>query len=233
MKKKENKIYQFAGYHFLPDGKLEMEGRTLSDLIFKNHTDLRLWDEGFAKCYGIEPVMKYDMNLFYTVMENSDADIFLCLEDGKRYVPCEHELMEFRGYRDVIAAQWKEQTAQLYEDYRRTKEAGSAWYGRAYVIEEMYDLYEKTGKLGKAMLEVGELQENRSMILNVSDLLDIDFKELLEKIQAGKKLDEQETLIVCGAVDEMFSKKLEDAMDILSELYKDKTGIDLWKTDSE
>lgn len=33
--------------------------------------------------------------IFYSASNDSQLDIFLCKENGKLYVPCEHELFQF------------------------------------------------------------------------------------------------------------------------------------------
>lgn len=90
---------RYGNHEFTPNGKLDKKKfKTLANLNLRSHTDLRMWDEYFAKAYGEEPDVYYDYQEFYAAMGNSNADLFWC-DNGKVYVPCNHELMEFAGYK--------------------------------------------------------------------------------------------------------------------------------------
>ena len=90
---------RYGNHEFTPNGKLDKKKfKTLANLNLRSHTDLRMWDEYFAKEYGEEPDVNYDYQEFYAAMGNSNADLFSC-DNGKVYVPCNHELMEFVGYK--------------------------------------------------------------------------------------------------------------------------------------
>ena len=39
---------------------------------------------------------EYSWKGFYEASNDNQMDLFRCVENGKLYVPCEHELFEFR-----------------------------------------------------------------------------------------------------------------------------------------
>lgn len=94
----DDKTYEYAGHTFKPFDLFDKRKfKTLKNLNLVNHTELKLWDDNFAKAFNEKPVHIWNYNEFYNAMNNNVADIFLC-DNNKLYVPCEHELMEFRGY---------------------------------------------------------------------------------------------------------------------------------------
>ncbi|MBR4608075.1 MAG: hypothetical protein IKO41_17855 [Lachnospiraceae bacterium] len=90
----------YGAYNFIPAGKLDMSKiREIADLLLRSHTSLRMWDGHFARAYDEVPSCSYSHAEFYEAMNDAPDDLFMCEETGKLYVPCEHELMEFLGYR--------------------------------------------------------------------------------------------------------------------------------------
>lgn len=90
---------QYGSHDFTPHGKLDKSKfKSIANLNLRSHTELRLWDDYFARAYSEKPLVKYSHATFYAMMGNCDDDLFLC-DNGKIYIPCEHELMEFVGYR--------------------------------------------------------------------------------------------------------------------------------------
>lgn len=91
--------FNYGGYKFISAGKFDRRKfHTLANLRLRSHTELKLWDGYFAMAFNEEPSTQYNHEAFYEAMNNSEDDIFLCVEDLKFYVPCEHELMVFEGY---------------------------------------------------------------------------------------------------------------------------------------
>ena len=90
----------YGAYNFIPAGKLDMSKvREIADLILGNMADIRIWDAVCTSAYGEVPSCVYDHAEFYRAMNEVDDDLFACEETGKLYIPCEHELMVFLGYR--------------------------------------------------------------------------------------------------------------------------------------
>lgn len=88
----ENTIFEYNGYHFKPERKLRKDEKkdicTFSKHI-KSDTELGMCDYEvyWKKC-------NYSWKKFYEA-SCSCLDVFRCIENGKLYVPCEHELFEF------------------------------------------------------------------------------------------------------------------------------------------
>ena len=78
----------YGGLHFKGVGNDKVD---IKDLVSKN--SLKMWDTS----YEDEPRYPYDHGDFYKAMGSTD-DIFFCYETGRYYVPCEHEMMEYRNY---------------------------------------------------------------------------------------------------------------------------------------
>jgi len=51
-----------------------MEGRTLADLLLRSHTQLRLWDRHFERCYQEKPVVNYCDELDELEAERRDVN---------------------------------------------------------------------------------------------------------------------------------------------------------------
>lgn len=91
---------KYGKHTFEPAGKLDQKKcKSIANIMLKSHnTNIKMRDDNFTKAYGEKPEKRYSHKEFYKAMGDVDADIFLC-DDGKQYIPCEHELMEFLGYR--------------------------------------------------------------------------------------------------------------------------------------
>lgn len=91
---------RYGNFEFKPYGNFDKRKfKTLANLNLRSHTELKIWDEHFTRAFEEKPLISYDYHKFYEAMGNCDADLFLCENKGKVYVPCMHELMEFVGYR--------------------------------------------------------------------------------------------------------------------------------------
>lgn len=90
-----NKIYEYGGKHFVPHSKL---GKVNSITDIKLRSDIAL---GFFDSDWAERIVKfkYSYKDFYKAMGNSEMDIFKCIENGRLYIPCEHELFIYEGMR--------------------------------------------------------------------------------------------------------------------------------------
>ncbi len=94
---KDNKVFDYGGYHFLPVGvvkgtnQLEYISRSIA-----SDTDLGIWNNKYAERYGKNKI-EYNHKEFYMACNNIPCDIFKCLENGKVYIPAENELFEYTG----------------------------------------------------------------------------------------------------------------------------------------
>lgn len=94
---KENTVFEYGGYHFLPVG---IVNTALSFEYISKHitTDksLGLWCNAYVNSYGKNKV-DYNHKEFYKTCNKIRCDIFKCLENGKVYLPADHELFEYTG----------------------------------------------------------------------------------------------------------------------------------------
>ncbi len=91
--------YAYGNYHFIPHAKIG-EIKSISDVILRTDFELGYFDSNDYP--GRKQKYPYDYQKFYDAMNNSDLDIFKCVENGKLYVPCEHELFLYEGLRIKI-----------------------------------------------------------------------------------------------------------------------------------
>lgn len=89
----ENIMFEYNGYHFEPERKLrECESKDLYTFSKRIKSDREL-----GMCDYKVNWKKYDYSWkkFYEASHDSQLDLFRCVENGKLYVPCNHELFEF------------------------------------------------------------------------------------------------------------------------------------------
>lgn len=79
--------FEYLGYHFKPYRKLKKDDRK------RLATDKEL---GFTR-YEWNSKVPYDYEAFYKASGDSEADVFLCRENSKLYVPCLNELFWING----------------------------------------------------------------------------------------------------------------------------------------
>lgn len=91
-------MFKFGNYTFKPNGKLKKID-SICELILRTDRNLRIWDKQSEQFFNLPASKLYSHKSFYEAMGNSEDDLFLCIENGKTYLPCEHELFQFEGYR--------------------------------------------------------------------------------------------------------------------------------------
>ena len=86
-------MFMYNGYHFEPERKLR-ESEKKDFKTFSKHIKS---DRVLGMCdYKVEwKKNDYSWEKFYETSCDSQLDLFRCVENGKLYVPCEHELFEF------------------------------------------------------------------------------------------------------------------------------------------
>ena len=82
----EKTIFEYLGYHFKPLKKLPVN-LTFNKISQYLNQDREL---GFST-YDWKKA-DYDYNDFYTAANNSEYDIFKCIENNFNYIPCDNEL---------------------------------------------------------------------------------------------------------------------------------------------
>lgn len=89
------KAYEYGGFHFIPHSKLGVI-YSLTDIILRSDPEMGFLDRDYP---GIKSKYAYSHDGFYKAMNDSNMDIFKCVENGKLYIPCNHELFIYEGMR--------------------------------------------------------------------------------------------------------------------------------------
>ena len=97
-------MFEYNGYHFESVRKLK-ESEKKDICTFSKHIRS---DRELGICdYDVDwKKHDYSWKDFYSASNDSQLDIFLCKENGKLYVPCEHELFQFE---EIQKAAYKKQ----------------------------------------------------------------------------------------------------------------------------
>ena len=96
--KKLNHCYNYGGKHFIPYANLA-KVPDIATLLLRTDRELGFFDYEYPE-HNLIKKFPYSHTDFYNSMDNSKADIFQCVENGKLYIPCEHELFIYEGRRD-------------------------------------------------------------------------------------------------------------------------------------
>lgn len=86
-------MFEYNGYNFEPERKMQ-DSEKKDICTFSKHIKT---DRELGMCdYDVEwKKHNYSWKDFYEASGDSQLDLFRCVENGKLYVPCEHELFEF------------------------------------------------------------------------------------------------------------------------------------------
>lgn len=89
---RENGYFLYQGYHFKPLRQFTEEENfwEVTDHL-RRDVELGMME---ADYYGLQK-HPYSHAEFYAASTDKTADIFLCLENQKEYIPCEHELQQY------------------------------------------------------------------------------------------------------------------------------------------
>ena len=89
----EKGYFFYQGNHFKPVGQFQKEDGDFFEITrrLKRDTEFERIEENQSGQYG----ERYSHAGFYEASPVKDADLFLCLENQKVYVPCEYGLQEY------------------------------------------------------------------------------------------------------------------------------------------
>ena len=96
--RKEPGVFKFGNYHFKPYRKYS-KGEMSKDKTVSDSTLRRMSSDfglGVSAYEWKKDGTDYSHANFYAASGNSDADIFVCVENGKLYVPAENELFLYK-----------------------------------------------------------------------------------------------------------------------------------------
>lgn len=89
----ESDEFEYQGYHFKPAEKFENEEDFFQITArLRRDAELGMMQED----HGGQKKHDYSRDSFYAASTDKEVDVFLCLENGKEYAPCEQELKEYR-----------------------------------------------------------------------------------------------------------------------------------------
>ncbi len=87
-------VFEYQGYHFKPKRQFDPKTEDFFSVTRNLRSDAALGL--FAADYNGKQKKQYSYEEFYKASTNKKADIFLCIENGKEYVPCGYELQEYK-----------------------------------------------------------------------------------------------------------------------------------------
>lgn len=88
--------FEYGGYHFVPLRKLnQSEKGDISTFMKHIATDVDLGFFSRDDVRGRKQKFPYSYEKFYEASDNSECDIFECIENNKLYIPGENELFLF------------------------------------------------------------------------------------------------------------------------------------------
>lgn len=86
-------VFEYNGFHYMPVRSFNQKEEDMSLLEISMYLrDSRGTEIG---------EVGYNHKEFYVASGNSSADIFLCVENGKQYIPCENSLQEYQSEKQV------------------------------------------------------------------------------------------------------------------------------------
>lgn len=88
----ENGYFLYQGFHFKPAGKFTEKDGDFFAITKRLKRDVEL---GMMEADYGQQKRPYSHKAFYEASPVKDADIFICLENQKVYVPCQHELQQY------------------------------------------------------------------------------------------------------------------------------------------
>lgn len=110
-KPEEQEGFEYNGYHFVPIGKIDSES-TLQEIanvtVSKNSLGMSVYDGNR---------LPYSYDEFYLAAQQSEADVFRCIETGKSYLPGTNELFEYIGEFTSLTVEKQIATTQAEYEY--------------------------------------------------------------------------------------------------------------------
>lgn len=87
------KVFEYGGYHFIPERQFSVNENDFSYISRRQRMDRAL---GFCEPgYAYESKFPYSHKSFYAASPDKECDLFRCVENGRLYLPCEHDLQEY------------------------------------------------------------------------------------------------------------------------------------------
>ena len=86
--------FEYGGYHFIPERTLRGAETGFFAISKKLRTDVRL---GFCEeGYAYPSKFPYSHESFMAASTDKECDLYRCVENGKLYIPCHHDLQIYQ-----------------------------------------------------------------------------------------------------------------------------------------
>lgn len=141
-------VFEYGGFHFVPERTLTNEESDIKEIARHQRIDT---DLGFSeKGYDTRSKHEYSHADFYAASTDKNCDLFRCVENGKLYLPCTHDLQEYvtddpkiagknvTNYRQIVIDNVTEEYADFREtELKKPKEQIYEDYYKIHVYEEL------------------------------------------------------------------------------------------------
>lgn len=85
--------FEYGGYHFMPERRFSAAENNFYRIARRQQIDLEM---GMCEPgYSYESKYPYSYEAFYAVSPDKECDLFRCVENGRLYLPCAHDLQEY------------------------------------------------------------------------------------------------------------------------------------------
>lgn len=119
---KENRnVFQYGDKYFLPVGIISKSyDMYTATKLTATDKELGFWRSKYENIYG-KPKTEYNYKEFYDACGNIKCDVFMCLENGKHYMPAENELFEYKGSFDKYKKQINGHIAKKQKSHKEAE----------------------------------------------------------------------------------------------------------------
>ena len=88
-----NEVFEYGGYHFIPERRFSASENDFHTIARRQRIDREM---GICELgYAYESKYPYSYEEFYAASPDKECDLFRCVENGRLYLPCEHDLQEY------------------------------------------------------------------------------------------------------------------------------------------
>lgn len=86
-------VFEYGGYHFIPERQFSAAENDFYRISRRQRIDreMGICEPGYA----YESKYPYSHDAFYAASPDKECDLFRCVENGRLYLPCEHDLQEY------------------------------------------------------------------------------------------------------------------------------------------
>ncbi len=108
-------LFEYCGFRFIPYRRLTENEKSFNYAMRNLASDMELGIMNYDRPEAKHP---YDHAEIYKLSKEKDCDLFLCLDNGKLYIPCENELMRWTGDIRCIDSDYSKRSNIGYEIFK-------------------------------------------------------------------------------------------------------------------